>query len=101
MIYGFKGVYAVSIFIFYRVSIEVSGQNQNTQLLFIMPLGVVKFFNETKGFGFIMDAEDESKEYFVHATGLIDKVDKEDKVEYDLVEGRKGLNATNVKLVKE
>lgn len=66
-----------------------------------MPQGVVKFFNETKGFGFIKDAEDESKEYFVHATGLIDKVDKEDKVEFELVDGRKGLNAINVKMLRE
>ena len=56
----------------------------------------VKFFNETKGFGFIVD-DDTSKEYFVHVTGLIDKVKENDQVEFELEEGRRGLNAINVK----
>jgi CspA family cold shock protein len=62
-----------------------------------MSKGVVKFFNETKGFGFIIDSET-SKEYFVHVSGLVDKVKENDEVEFDLEEGRKGLNAMNVKL---
>ncbi|MCX6192289.1 MAG: cold shock domain-containing protein [Flavobacteriia bacterium] len=61
-----------------------------------MSKGTVKFFNETKGFGFIVD-EDTSKEYFVHVTGLIDKVKENDQVEFELEEGRRGLNAINVK----
>ena len=62
-----------------------------------MNTGTVKFFNETKGFGFIK--EDESgKEYFVHVSGLIDEINENDKVTFDLEEGRKGLNAMNVKL---
>ncbi|MEZ7838921.1 MAG: cold shock domain-containing protein [Flavobacteriales bacterium] len=61
-----------------------------------MNKGTVKFFNESKGFGFIVD--DESKtEYFVHVTGLIDEVNEGDAVEFELQEGRKGLNAVNVK----
>ena len=63
----------------------------------IMSKGVVKFFNETKGFGFIIDT-DSSKEYFVHVSGLVDKVKENDEVEFNLEEGRKGLNAVNVKL---
>jgi CspA family cold shock protein len=63
-----------------------------------MNQGKVKFFNETKGFGFIKDVESE-KEYFVHASGLIDKISQDDDVSFDLQEGRKGLNAINVKLV--
>ena len=60
--------------------------------------GTVKFFNGSKGFGFIID--DESKtEYFVHVSGLIDEVQEGDSVEYDLKEGRKGLNANNVKVI--
>jgi CspA family cold shock protein len=59
--------------------------------------GVVKFFNETKGFGFIIDSES-GKEYFVHVSGLVDKVKENDEVEFTLEEGRKGLNAVNVKL---
>lgn len=62
-----------------------------------MSKGIVKFFNEAKGFGFIID-EDTKKEYFVHVTGLVDKVKENDEVEFTLEEGRKGLNAVNVKL---
>ncbi|MBZ4676072.1 MAG: cold shock protein [Anaerophaga sp.] len=63
-----------------------------------MKTGKVKFFNESKGFGFIKEDESE-KEFFVHATGLIDKVKEDDEVTFELVEGRKGLNAVDVKLV--
>ena len=58
--------------------------------------GTVKFFNETKGYGFIKD-DDSEKEYFVHITGLKDKVKQNDKVSFDLSDGKKGLNAVNVK----
>jgi CspA family cold shock protein len=63
-----------------------------------MNKGTVKFFNESKGFGFIID-EDSKKEYFVHVSGLIDDIREGDAVEFELKEGRKGLNAVNVKLV--
>ena len=63
-----------------------------------MKNGKVKFFNESKGFGFIVDAES-GKEYFVHASGLIDRIRENDEVTFELIEGRKGLNAVNVKLV--
>jgi CspA family cold shock protein len=63
-----------------------------------MNKGTVKFFNDAKGFGFIV--EDESKkEYFVHVSGLIDEVKEGDEVEFELSEGRKGLNAVNVKVI--
>lgn len=63
-----------------------------------MNKGTVKFFNDSKGFGFII--EDESKkEYFVHVSGLIDEVKEGDEVEFELSEGRKGLNAVNVKVI--
>ena len=61
-----------------------------------MNIGTVKFFNETKGFGFIKD-DNSNTEYFVHVSGLIDEVREGDKVTYELQEGRKGLNAINVK----
>ena len=64
-----------------------------------MSTGTVKFFNNSKGFGFIRDDESEN-EYFVHVTGLIDQIKENDKVEFDLTEGKKGLNAVNVKLVE-
>ena len=62
-----------------------------------MNKGTVKFFNESKGFGFIVDDETKT-EYFVHVTGLIDEVNEGDAVEFELQEGRKGLNALNVKV---
>lgn len=62
-----------------------------------MSTGTVKFFNETKGFGFIKDDES-GKEYFVHVTGLSDKIRENDTVTFDIQEGKKGLNAVNVKL---
>jgi CspA family cold shock protein len=61
--------------------------------------GKVKFFNETKGFGFISDNET-GTEYFVHATGLIDRIDEDDEVNFDLTEGKKGMNAINVKVIE-
>ena len=63
-----------------------------------MSTGTVKFFNNSKGFGFIKDSESE-KEYFVHVSGLNDEVSENDEVSFDLQEGKKGLNAINVKLV--
>ncbi|MBK7183709.1 MAG: cold shock domain-containing protein [Bacteroidetes bacterium] len=60
-----------------------------------MKTGTVKFFNETKGFGFIKD--EDGQEIFVHATGLAEKVKENDTVTFEVTEGRKGLNAVNVK----
>lgn len=62
-----------------------------------MNTGKVKFFNTTKGFGFIKDNET-GEEYFVHVSGLIDEISENDEVTYDLVEGRKGLNAVDVRI---
>ena len=63
-----------------------------------MSKGTVKFFNESKGFGFVVE-EGSNKEHFVHVSGLIDEIREGDEVEFDLEEGRKGLNAVNVKTV--
>ena len=62
-----------------------------------MNTGTVKFFNDSKGYGFIKEDETDN-EYFVHVSGLVDEISENDKVTFDLEEGRKGLNATNVKL---
>jgi len=59
--------------------------------------GTVKFFNDSKGFGFIKDANS-PKEYFVHSSGLKDNIRENDEVTFDLEEGKKGLNAVNVRL---
>jgi len=63
-----------------------------------MNRGTVKFFNETKGFGFITE-EGSNQEHFVHVSGLIDEIRENDTVEFELQEGKKGLNAVNVKVV--
>jgi len=63
-----------------------------------MGKGTVKFFNDSKGFGFITE-EGSSKDHFVHISGLIDEVREGDEVEFDLQEGKKGLNAVNVKVI--
>lgn len=62
-----------------------------------MKKGTVKFFNESKGYGFVRDDET-NEEYFVHVTGLIDKIRQNDPVTFELKEGKKGMNAINVRL---
>lgn len=61
-----------------------------------METGTVKFFNESKGFGFITLAD--GKEIFVHVSGLKQDIRQNDKVEFDVEEGKKGLSAVNVRL---
>ena len=61
-----------------------------------MKTGTVKFFNVSKGFGFIK-VDDSNEEIFVHATGLIDQIREDDKVSFEVTEGKKGINAVNVK----
>ena len=63
-----------------------------------MNTGTVKFFNETKGFGFIKE-DNSNKEHFVHVSGLIDEINEDDRVEFELQEGKKGLNAVNVRVI--
>ena len=63
-----------------------------------MEKGTVKFFNDAKGFGFITQ-EGSNDEHFVHVSGLIDDIKEGDEVEFELTEGRKGLNAINVKVI--
>ncbi|MCK5815142.1 MAG: cold-shock protein [Flavobacteriaceae bacterium] len=63
-----------------------------------MSKGTVKFFNDSKGFGFITE-EGSGKDHFVHISGLIDEINEGDEVEFELQEGRKGLNAVNVKVI--
>jgi len=62
----------------------------------LMETGTVKFFNESKGFGFI--TQDDGKEIFVHVSGLKQDIRQNDKVEFEVEEGKKGLSAVNVRL---
>jgi len=54
-----------------------------------MKSGIVKFFNETKGFGFIK-ANDSNEEFFVHVSGLTEEISKNDKIHFDVKDGKKG-----------
>lgn len=63
-----------------------------------MAEGTVKFFNEEKGFGFIVPS-DSSRDIFVHSSGLIDNIKENDKVRYETEKGKKGLNAVNVEVI--
>ncbi len=63
-----------------------------------MNTGVVKFYNESKGYGFIkMDGS--NQEIFVHATGVSEPIREADKVQFELKDGKKGLNAVNVRVI--
>jgi cold shock protein len=64
-----------------------------------MKTGKVKFFNEAKGFGFIV-SDDDQAEVFVHHSGLIEKIRENDSVEFELIDGKKGQNAVNVRKIQ-
>ena len=61
-----------------------------------MKNGTVKFFNEAKGCGFIK--EKNGQEIFVHASGLTEDIRENDLVEFEVENGKKGLNAINVRV---
>lgn len=64
-----------------------------------MQEGTVKFFNETKGFGFITPSNG-GADVFVHSSGLVSNIRENDLVTYELENGKKGINATNVRVVR-
>ncbi len=63
-----------------------------------MYTGKVKFFNDTKGFGFIID-ESSNNEYFVHISGVNGQIKEGDEVQYEVEQGKRGLNAVNVQVI--
>jgi len=62
-----------------------------------MQQGTVKFFNDTKGFGFITPSSG-GQDIFVHTSGLVDNIRENDVVTFDLEDGKKGVNAVNVRV---
>ncbi len=73
--------------------------NLTTTKVNTMKEGTVKFFNRTKGFGFIKP-KDSDEDVFVHQTGLIDEIHENDRVSFDMKSGEKGMSAVNVKLLR-
>ncbi len=62
--------------------------------------GKVSFFDSSKGFGFVIDAENNEK-YFTHVSGTIDEIAENDKVSFELEKGQRGMNAVKVTIIKE
>ncbi len=63
-----------------------------------MQKGTVKFFNQAKGFGFITNEQGE--DVFVHMSGLVDEIQEQDTVSFDMERGKKGMNAVNVQVAQ-
>lgn len=63
-----------------------------------MQKGTVKFFNDSKGFGFITSTES-GQDIFVHNSGLIDNIRENDKVKFNTQQGKKGINAVDVEVI--
>ncbi|RIV45368.1 MULTISPECIES: cold-shock protein [Flagellimonas] len=63
-----------------------------------MSKGTVKFFNDSKGYGFITE-DGSNKDHFVHVSGLVDEIREGDVVEFELQQGKKGMNAVNVQVI--
>jgi len=60
--------------------------------------GKVSFFDHSKGFGFIIDDEN-SEKYFCHVSGLIDEIEENNTVQFELEKGARGMNAVRVKKI--
>ena len=81
------------------ISIAIPKREDSDEAYDPVRKGKVSFFDTSKGFGFIIDAEDDEK-YFTHVSGLIDEISENDKVIFELEKGMKGLNAVKVQLIK-
>jgi len=79
-------------------TIEVRVPKSETRLHNKIKTGKLKSFEESKGFGFIVDA-DTQESIFVHINDCLDDIDVGDRVEFETEKGVKGLKAVNVKLI--
>ena len=77
---------------------QIINKLMNTKNTNTMKEGTVKFFNNSKGFGFIK-LNDSEKEVFVHSSNLIDDIREDDKVQFEVVEGDRGMSAVKVSLI--
>lgn len=80
---------------------DISISVQKSEVVEIDPvrIGKVSFFDSSKGFGFIIDSENQEK-YFTHISGIIDQISENDEVTFELEKGMKGMNAVKVTLKK-
>lgn len=81
------------------MTVRGSGNGCRINTQYQMKTGKVKFFNDAKGFGFIVVDENNS-EIFVHHSGLVDKIRENDLVEFEIIDGKKGQNAINVRRIQ-
>ena len=80
------------------IVLGIPKKEESTEIFDPIRKGKVSFFDSSKGFGFIIDKEDQEK-YFCHVSGLIDEIIENDSVEFELEKGQRGMNAVRVKLV--
>ena len=78
--------------------IEISVPKQSKEKFDVIRKGKVAFFNDSKGYGFIMDLESQEK-FFVHVNGLLEEIQENDRVTFELERGLKGMNAVRVKKI--
>ena len=79
--------------------ISISVQKSEPVEIDPVRIGKVSFFDSSKGFGFIIDSENQEK-YFTHISGIIDQISENDEVTFELEKGMKGMNAVKVTLLK-
>jgi len=80
------------------IEIGIPKKEESDEVIDIVHKGKVSFFDNSKGFGFIIDSETQEK-YFCHISGLLDKISENDNVSFELEKGMKGMNAVKVKRI--
>ncbi|MFA5849206.1 MAG: cold shock domain-containing protein [Bacteroidales bacterium] len=81
-------------------NIEISTRKQDSTPVDPVRKGIVAFFNDSKGFGFIKDSETQES-VFVHANNLLEEIKEGNVVSFEVEMGQRGLTAVNVKIYKK